>query len=63
LQAFFDFVTSNWKAIAAIIAAVVASGIVVRVQSNKQAGRTRVDQRGAKAGGDMVGRDKTVNRK
>jgi len=63
LQPIVEFLTSNWKAISAVILAVVASGIAIRFQSNKQAGRTRVDQRGAKAGGDIVGRDKTVNRK
>ncbi|WP_126000920.1 hypothetical protein [Sphingomonas sp. ABOLE] len=59
-----EFLVQHWKEILAAVAALVASGVVfklitVRVSSSSN----RVDQRGARSKGDIVGRDNNRNRR
>ena len=55
------FLSEHWKAILAAIAAVAGAGIVFRFRIQRQSGSSSSsDQRRAKAGGDIIGRDKTT---
>jgi hypothetical protein len=54
-----DFITQHWPAIAGALAALVAGGLTIRLMWARS-GRdtTIVNQKGATAKGDNVGRDK-----
>lgn len=62
-----EIITSYLSEIVAAVAGMIAGAaisipITIRVQSRKSSGNsTQTDQRNASAGGDIVGRDKTVN--
>lgn len=58
-----DFIRQHWTAIAAAVAAVVGAGLVMKLMWTRS-GRdtTIVSQKGAKAKGDIVGRDKITRR-
>ncbi|MGY2736544.1 hypothetical protein [Sphingomonas sp. UYP23] len=53
----------HWKEILAVVAALVAGGVVVKLISIRvSSSSNRVDQRGAISRGDIVGRDNNRNR-
>jgi hypothetical protein len=59
VSALWNFIANHWVYTVGVIAAAVAGGFTLKVFSNKQSGSSsRVDQRRAQAGGDIVGRDK-----
>ncbi|WP_425228550.1 hypothetical protein [Sphingomonas sp.] len=59
-----DFISKHWKEIAAVIAALVAGGHAIRFVSTRLSGSSNnVNQRGARAKGDMVGRDNNRSRR
>jgi hypothetical protein len=56
-----EFVRQNWAAIAGLIAAGLAGGFVIRLLWARSGRDTNiVNQKGASATGDVVGRDKIV---
>lgn len=58
------FLVLHWKEILAVVAALVAGGVVVKLISIRVSkSSNRVDQRGAISGGDIVGRDNNRNRR
>ncbi|MEQ1521460.1 MAG: hypothetical protein ABL936_09350 [Aestuariivirga sp.] len=53
------FLTENWKIILTALIAVVGGGFIWKYVSQKLSGSGSIsNQSGAKAGGDIVGRDK-----
>jgi hypothetical protein len=59
-----EFFVQHWKQIAAVIAAIVAGGVVIKLISIRVSNSTNsVDQRGARSRGDIVGRDNNRNRR
>jgi hypothetical protein len=59
MEVVIQFVSEHLAAVIAAVLAVIAGGLVIRFRSHRQSGRSNsVDQRNAKAGGDVVGRDK-----
>ena len=59
MQDVATFLSEHWKAISALIVAIVGGGFVWRWRVHRQSGSSSYsDQRNAQAGGDVVGRDK-----
>lgn len=59
-----EFLVQHWKEILAVVAALVAGGVVVKLISIRvSSSSNRVDQRGAISGGDIVGRDNNRDRR
>ncbi|PSJ39036.1 hypothetical protein [Allosphingosinicella deserti] len=59
-----DFLVQHWKEILAVVAALVAGGVVIKLISIRvSSSSNRVDQRGARSRGDIVGRDNNRNRR
>ena len=59
-----EFLVQHWKEILAVVAALVAGGVVVKLISIRvSSSSNRVDQRGAISSGDIVGRDNNRNRR
>lgn len=63
VQELTKLLADHWQVIAAALAAVVAGGVAIKFFSHRQSGSSNyADQRNVKARGDVVGRDKNVNR-
>lgn len=59
-----EFLVQHWKEILAVVAALVAGGVVVKLITIRvSSSSNRVDQRGARSKGDIVGRDNNRNRR
>jgi putative exporter of polyketide antibiotics len=55
------FISEHWEVTVAAVLAAVCGGLVLRYRSHRQTGSSSFsDQRGAEAGGDVVGRDKVT---
>lgn len=56
-----EFVRQNWTAVAGVIGALLAGGFVIKLMWARSGRDTNiVNQKGASAKGDVVGRDKIV---
>ncbi len=59
MKEFTQFLGEHWVEIVAALGVLIAGGFAIKIISNRQSGSSsRVDQRNAQAGGDIVGRDK-----
>jgi putative exporter of polyketide antibiotics len=57
------FIADHWEPLLAAAVAVIGGGVAWRWRSHRQSGSSSFsDQRNARAGGDVVGRDKIVGR-
>ena len=57
------FVAEHSEALLAAAVAIIGGGVAWRWRSHRQAGNSSFsDQRNARAGGDLVGRDKIIGR-
>lgn len=59
-----EFLVQHWKEILGVVTALVAGGLVFKLISVRvTSSPNRVDQRGARSRGDIVGRDNNRNRR
>lgn len=59
-----EILVQHWKEILAVVTALVAGGVVIKLISIRvSSSSNRVDQRGARSRGDIVGRDNNRNRR
>jgi hypothetical protein len=59
MDAVLKFLSDHWVYTVGAVVAAIAGGLTIKFISHKQSGSSsRVDQRNAQAGGDIVGRDK-----
>lgn len=57
------FIAEHWEALLAAAVAIIGGGVAWRWRSHRQADNSSFsDQRNARAGGDLVGRDKIIGR-